>query len=190
MKLGEARKTAFEHLNLLSQRKSTLKKMLQDEPPPAASGASFDRVEISKALSAVEKEYSLTQDLAEKLSQMDANIQNTEISRQQCEAAAEAMEELMKILEVFRRIAKGDQVPATDERKLMEYSQEMYMAAKNMALMNQNCEGEKHKSLWEETPSEEEQTDPAELAANTEVGNPFMGAPVSQNPSEAAPSDR
>ena len=171
MKLGEAREATLAHLNVLFQKKGELTKILKGEQPAGASGSSFDRVEISKALSAVEEEYEQTQSLAEKLSALDANIQNAEITRQQSETMVEAAKELMKILEVFRRIAKGDQVPATDERKLMEYSQEMYMAAKNMALMNQNCEGKKHKSLWEESSPEEEPTDPAELAANTEVGN-------------------
>ena len=45
---------------------------------------------------------------------MSTAIQNAEVARQQGEAIAEAAEEILKILEVFRRIAKGDKVPATD----------------------------------------------------------------------------
>lgn len=170
MKLGEAQQVTRERINYLFQRKRELTKILEGEQ---SAGANFDRVEISKALSVVEEEYEQTMGLAEKLSLLDANIQNAEISRQQSEAIAEAAEEFMKILEVFRRIAKGDRVPPADEQKLMDYNPEMYMAAKNMALMNQNCEEKKHKSLWEEAPEEEEPIDPAELAANTEVGAPL-----------------
>lgn len=184
MKLGEAQRVTLQHLDVLFRKKQDLTKLLKDE---SSSGASFDRVELSKALSAVEEEYKETQSIAEELSALNANIQNAEIARQQSEAAAEAAEEILKILEVFRRISKGDQVPAIDEKKLMEYSYEMYMAAKNMALMNQNCEGEKHKSLWEDTPAEEEPVDPAELAANTEVGVPLAGITASHSSSSASP---
>ena len=173
MKLGEAQKLTSDHLSVLFQKKKELSALLKGEQPSGSGSANFDRVEISKALSDVEKEYEQTRHVAEQLSTLDTNLQNAEIARQQSEAAAEAAEEILKILEVFRRISKGDQVPATDEKKLMDYSLEMYMAAKNMALMNQNCEGKKHKSLWEENPDEEEPVDPAELAANTEVGTPL-----------------
>lgn len=170
MKLGQAQKIANTQLDWLRQRKHELTQLLKDGP--AAGGGSFDRVELSKALSAVEEEYEQTSAIAQQLSAWNTNIQNAEIARQQGEAIAEEAENLMKILEVFRRIAKGDHVPPADEKKLMEYSTEMYMAAKNMALMNRNAEAEDHDSLWEEEGPEQEPVDPAELADNTEVGNP------------------
>lgn len=176
MKLGEARQITSQRLNILYQQKRALSDLLQDEASSPAAGGSFDRVEISKELTALEEEYDRTQALSEELSALDANIQNAEIARQQSEVMAEAAEELMKILEVFRRISKGDRVPPSDEQKLLEYNAEMYMAAKNMALMAQNSEGKEHKSLWEEEGPEEEPVDPAELAANTEVGNPLAQA--------------
>ena len=192
MKLGEAQKITSMHLNALSQRRRTLKELLEEGQASGSGSANFDRVEITKELSAVEKEYEQTQDVADELSAMSTAIQNAEVARQQGEAIAEAAEEILKILEVFRRIAKGDKVPATDEKKLMEYSQVMYMSAKNMALMNQNCERKKHKSLWEEEPAQEEPVDPFELAANTEVGEPLAGVTAVSRSSDtgagAAPS--
>ena len=187
MKLGEAQRVTLKHLDMLFQKKQDLTKLLKDGP---FSGASFDRVELSKALSAVEDEYEQTKGVAEKLSTLSTNIQNAEIARQQSEAVAEAAEEILKILEVFRRIVKGDRVPATDEAKLMEYSHEMYMAAKNMALMNQHSEGKKHKSLWEDHPAEEEPVDPAEVAANTEVGVPLAEAAERSNPVTMPPASK
>lgn len=174
MKLAEARRVTAEHLSSLYQKKRELTKILQGEEAGGTGNGNFDRVEISKALSAIEEEYEQTSDLAQNLAVLDMNIQNAEISRQQNEAIAEQAEELIKILEVFRRIAKGDKVPAADEKKLMEYSPEMYMAAKNMALMNET-KGEEHDSLWDEKPETEEPVDPQELADNTEVGNPLAG---------------
>ena len=95
MKLGEAQRVTLQHLDVLFRKKQDLTKLLKDE---SSSGASFDRVELSKALSAVEEEYKETQSIAEELSALNANIQNAEIARQQSEAAAEAAEEILKIL--------------------------------------------------------------------------------------------
>lgn len=76
----------------------------------------------------------------------------------------------MKCLEIFRRIAKGDKVPATDERKLMEFDGKMYMMAKNMSVVHMGKEGEKWDSLWdEESEKKEEDPDPSEVGENTEV---------------------
>ena len=183
MKLGQVRQITSQRLDVLYQQKRELSEILKGGASSGEGSGCFDRVEISKALTAVEEEYRQTQSVSEALSAMDANIQNAEISRQQAEAVAEAAEELMKILEVFRRISKGDRVPAADEQKLLEYSSEMYMAAKNMALMAQNAEGKEHKSLWEDEAPEEEPVDPAELAANTEVGNPLAQVTQSSIPS-------
>ena len=173
MKLGQARQITSERLSFLVQRKRELTGVLKGDPSASAGGANYDRVELTRTLNAVQEEYEQTLEVAHRLSELDANIQNAEASRQQGEAQAEAMEELMKILEVFRRISKGDKVPATDERKLMEYSSEMYMAAKNMALLRQRCDGKEHESLWADEEPEEEPVDPSELAANTEVGDPL-----------------
>ena len=45
---------------------------------------------------------------------------------QQADAAAEYAEDMGKMMEVARRIMKGGIVPASDEKKLMEFSFEMY----------------------------------------------------------------
>lgn len=178
MKLGQAKKAAMEHLDTLYWKKKDLSEKLKETQ---SSGVNFDRVELSKELSAIESEYEQTKGVMEKLSLMDANIQNAEAARQQSEAIAEYAETMMKILELFRRIAKGDQVPPADEKKLMEYDPKMYMLAKNMALMNQNGEKEKHDSLWEDEGTEEERMEPAEVAANTEVGNSMAEATTSSD---------
>jgi len=89
-------------------------------------------------------------------------------AEQQGDAMAEYAEDMGKIMEVARRLMKGDIVPATDEKKLMEYSMEMYQAAKNMGFMAKQKEREEHDSLWEdEAPKEYE--DPIEVADNTEA---------------------
>lgn len=178
MKLGEVRKAAWAQLDSLMQRKQALQSMLENEAVGGTVPPQFDRVEVSKELSAIEEAYKETQAVADHLNRMDAAIQNAEIARQQGEAISEAAEDFLKILEVYRRISKGDKVPAADEKRLMDYSYEMYTAAKNMAMMVENKERKEHDSLWKDEEAPQEPTDPAELAANAEVGNPLAAVDV------------
>ena len=80
--------------------------------------------------------------------------QSAESARQQTEAMEKGMDDMLKAIEIFRRIASGGRVPPEDEQFLMQYSQTMYMAAKMQAMMAK--EHEEYDSLLEE---EEESTD-------------------------------
>lgn len=62
------------------------------------------------------------------------------------------MREMSKAMEIARRIARGDHVPAVDERKLMEYSMKLYLIAKQSAMLNA---GKKHKD-WDSLYDDEE----------------------------------
>lgn len=63
--------------------------------------------------------------------------------------------ELAKVLTVARRIARGDKVPAKDEKKLMEYNFKLYMMSKNAAMMSTAKKRKKYKSLWKEDEEKE-----------------------------------
>lgn len=56
----------------------------------------------------------------------------------------------MKIMAVYRAMVKGDIVPGSDERKLQEYSSDLYQAAKMAQAMAQVSERKKQKSQWDE----------------------------------------
>ena len=90
------------------------------------------------------------------------------MGEQQADAAEEYAVDMAKIMEVARRIMRGAIVPASDERKLMEYSEEMYQTAKNIGAMVQRQKKEKYDSLWGD---EEKKVydDPREAAENGEV---------------------
>lgn len=60
---------------------------------------------------------------------------NARAAKQQSEAAAEQWKKMAKALEISRRISKGGRVPPQDEQFLLEFSQEMYMAAKMAAML-------------------------------------------------------
>ena len=105
----------------------------------------------------------------EKLMEQWAATANMVSANQQGDAMEEYVEDLGKIMEVARRLMKGDIVPATDEKKLMEYSMEMYQAAKNIGSMVRKKEREEHDSLWDDDEEPTEYEDPMEVANNTEA---------------------
>lgn len=186
MKLSEAKKITSDRLSVLNQQRLQLTNLMnQGSNTVLQNGANFDRVEISKLISSIDEEYEQVSNIMERLSTKHHNIQSAEISRQQAEAVAEQVEEVLKMLEVYRRISKGGKVPPTDEQRLMQYSIEMYMSAKNMALMNKGRDSEEYDSLWGDEQNEEF-VDPTELADNKEVGNPLseVSSSVSSSVSE------
>lgn len=73
-----------------------------------------------------------------------------ESSKEAADAAGKAAAEQGKILEIARRISRGDKVPPKDEKKLMEYDFKLYQMAKMSAMMNEAKKHKKHKSLFED----------------------------------------
>lgn len=91
-------------------------------------------------------------------------------AKQQARNAKEYGAEFGKIMEVARRIIHGDTVPASDEKKLMEFDSDLYQMAKSAGEMAKrlNDKRKKYKSLWED---EEDKTyeDPMESADSKEL---------------------
>lgn len=98
----------------------------------------------------------------------EVGIFNAENSKQQADAMKKYAEDMAKCLEIARRISNGDKVPATDEKKLMDFNMEIYMAAKNMSVMNQEKKHKEYDSLWGDE-EEKEYADPQEVASNSEI---------------------
>ena len=94
---------------------------------------------------------------AARVKQKELEAAAEEIKRQ-AEEAKEQMEAKNKetrkfgaILEIFRRVARGDKVSPKDEGALMEYDMKLYLTAKNAARLAANKKTKKHKkSLIEE----------------------------------------
>ena len=175
MKIGEAKQTYGVQIKEYFNKQKELdteKKALDRKIRTTENGTVVFQNEAAilelqyNAVSDKRQEY---QDYMDKLSEQWANVANMVSSEPQGDAMADAAEELGKIMEVAKRIMHGDKVPATDEKKLMEYDWKLYSMAKNAAAMLEMQEKRKeHKSLWED---EEEKTyaDPMEVADNTEA---------------------
>lgn len=116
---------------------------------------------------------------------------NSYATKQQSEAMEDAAEDMAKALETARRIARGDIVPAQDEKKLLEYDDKLYQMAKNAAMLHAlDEEREKHKSLYGDE-EEREYTDPEaettpEQKFGVEVEISLGSAPAVESISEGA----
>jgi len=185
MKIRDAKQAYSASLNALQARRLALRKTLQEQEKAPDAGQGFDRVELSRELSLLDAQYEAVQGGMEDIMARENMIHDAAAAKQQGEAMAESFAELRKILEVFRRIASGGRVPPGDERKLMEYSKELYMTAKNMALIAAQ-EDKEYDSLWDDE-EEEEEAPPDEIAANAEISaaSPEQLAACAEVPAEA-----
>jgi len=182
MKIGEAQQIYREQIQAYQDQKIAISKKLKDVRSKATSSlkgqeqyrAEADSLELT--LTALDEKQTEYQDYLNKLSEQYCAYWNVTIAEQQADAAEEYAVDMAKILEVARRIMKGGIVPATDEKKLMEFSMEMYQMAKNIGSMVQREKKEKYKTLWEEEEEkgEKEYNDPQEVAENAEAAS---GAP-------------
>lgn len=170
MKIGEAKKIYSPQLDTLWNRKRELAKLLKEESAGEMDGSRYDRVELSHELSQVEKQYSQMQAFMEQLQLKESCVHNAEVAKQQSEVMTEVMDEMIKCFEIAGRISEGAKVPPEDEKKLMEYSPELYAAAKNMASMKEQTERKEYDSLVEEEERGPKDSKTAsEIASDTEI---------------------
>lgn len=172
MKIRDAKQLYSAQLDTLREKKQALSNLLKEQEEGRLELNAFDRVEISRELSEVNAQYDAAKNVMDGILERESVIHNTEAAKQQSEAAAEQAEEMLKMMEVFRRISSGAKVPQEDERKLMEYDYQLYSAAKTAAMMAQQNDKE-YDSLWEdeEEPAGEVQ-DAREIAENSEISVP------------------
>lgn len=175
MKIEEARqlyntqiKSYHEQQKILFEQKQELETKMNTVPDGKSIYANEAAV-LELTIKAVDEKQNEYKDYMEQLLEQWSAVANMVSAEQQGEAMKEYAEDVGKIMEVARRLMKGGIVPASDEKKLMEYSMEMYQAAKNIGAMIQHSKKEKYKSLWEDEEEPKEQEDPTETANNTEA---------------------
>lgn len=167
MKILAAKQAYSAQMQTLQTQRRQLRKTLQEQQESGNPGR-FDTVELTRELSLLDAQYEATREGMESIVSRENMIHDAEAARQQGEAAKESYAELAKMMEVYRRIASGARVPAKDEQKLLEFSSELYMTAKNMALLAERSDKE-YDSLWEDEKAEEKQASPREVAENSEI---------------------
>lgn len=175
MKIGEARQIYSVQLNKYWDQKQSLakqKKELEEKNSSTPNGKelfSHEMVTMELSYDAVSEKYEEYHKFMEQVMDIHNGLYNAEVSNQQSKTMSEYTQDVAKIMEVARRIAKGGKVPAADEKKLMEYSMAMYMSAKNMAMMNKMKDKEQYASLWDDEKDTGKNPDPNEVADNEEL---------------------
>lgn len=175
MKISEARQLyntqikAYQeqHTALIKQKQELEHRMNSSEDDKIIYANEAATLELT--MKAVEEKQTEYQNYMDKLLQQWTATENLVSSRQQGEAMEKYVEDIGKIMEVARRLMKGSVVPARDEKKLMEYSMELYQAAKNIGAMAKQKEKEEYDSLWDEEEEDRVIEKPAETADNMEV---------------------
>jgi hypothetical protein len=179
MKVGEARGIYSAQLKAYNQQKFQLaqqKNDLNEKIKTTENGAVVYADELSSlelTYNAVAEKQDEYQTYMDQLMAKWTSKVNEISTKQNAEAEEEAFNELAKIITVARRLMHGDRVPASDEKKLMEYDSDLYQMAKNAQMMAQTRERKEYESLWgdEEKPENE---DPMETADEMDAN---VGAP-------------
>lgn len=180
MKISEARQLYSTQIKAYNEQQVVLskqKKALEEKMNSVSDGKNLfaeEAVILELTLDAVIEKKNEYQDYMSDLNQQWSAISQMVSSKQQQDASKEYVEDLGKIMEVARRLMKGDIVPPNDEKKLMEYSMEMYQAAKNIGALAKEKEREEHESLWDEKEEKKVYDDPMEVADNAQA---ISGAP-------------
>ena len=174
MKIGEAQQLYRTQVKEYRTQKATLAKQLKDIRsrmeiyPDKREEFSSEAATLELTLNALDEKQQEYYDYLDKLADQYCAYWNATVAEQQGDAAKEYAIEMGKIMQVARRIMSGAIVPASDEKKLMEYSNELYQAAKNIGALMQQEKKEKYKSLWGDE-EEKEYDDPREVAENAEA---------------------
>lgn len=174
MKIGEARQKYSAQIRAYGEAKANLERQREELEKKrtlnSISVADYEKQSATLELShqAVSDKYDAYRSFMADLLELEMGIHNAEVARQQGDAMAEYAMDMCKLFEVARRIASGAHVPAEDERKLMEFSMELYQSAKSMAAINEMNDKE-YDTLWPDE-EEEEVPDAHEVAENTTMG--------------------
>ena len=177
MKIGEAKGiyrgqiSAYqEQKKLLAQRKQEIEEKMKYSTAEKELFAK-EAATLELTINALDKKQKEYQDYVSQLEMQRIGHANALIAKQQNEAMEEYNQDLMKVMEVARRLMKGGIVPPTDEKKLMEYSMELYQAAKNIGSLAKQREKEEYESLWKEEEEKTTPEDPMEAADNKEASS-------------------
>ena len=174
MKISEARQRYNTQIKAYQEQKVALSKQkqeLEDKMNSVPDGKTIYANEaaiLELTMKAVDEKQTEYKDYMNMLLEQWNATADMISAEQQGDAMEEYAQDLGKIIEVARRIMKGGVVPAKDEKKLMEYSMEMYQTAKNIGAMVKQREKEEYDSPWGDE-GEKEYKDPIETADNTEA---------------------
>ncbi len=173
LKIGEAQQIYRAQVKAYQDQKVTVSKQLQEARNRMEVSVSkedkaryaSEAATLELTLDKLDEKQSEYQEYLSKLADQYCAYWNSTVAEQQADAAKEYGVEMGKLLEVARRIMKGAIVPASDEKKLMEFDNDLYQTAKSIGAMVRRQKKEKYDSLWGDE-EKKEYDDPREVAEN------------------------
>ncbi len=173
MKISEAQSMYRAYRQDLINQTSTLIKqrdeMREKYRLTGSSEFSEQAAILQLSIDATKEKFDKNQEVLDSLAEQYAAVWNAEVARQQADAMEDMGEELSKLITVAQRIASGAQVPYSDEKKLMEYSPDLYQVAKSAQMLNRLEEHETYDSLWDDEEDITQEYDPQGKAENAEA---------------------
>ena len=137
---------------------------------------------LQLSIDATKKKFDDNQKVLDSLTEQYATVWNAEVAKQQSDPETGMAAEMTKLMTVARRIANGDIVPYSDEKKLMEYSADLYQAVKSAQMLHMMEEHKKYDSLWDDEEDPSKKYDPEGKAENAHAQGDLPDIP------EAAPA--
>lgn len=174
MKIGEEQQVCREQMRAYQTQRAQLYGQLKQlrswmkTAPDGQEQYGKEAASLELTLQAMDEKQQEYEDYMNRLAERYCAYWNAEAAKQQAAASEEYAADVGKIMEVSRRLMRGAIVPAADEKKLMEFSMDMYQMAKNVGAMIRRQKREKYDSLWEDeqekvTGSGEEPEKPEEI---------------------------
>ncbi|OON85946.1 hypothetical protein BXO88_09985 [Oribacterium sp. C9] len=146
----------------LTKQKHSLEVQLKDDSDNAETlKKDYDKLELS--IKNLEEARSKCSAFTEKVMELEINLHNMLVAKQQADAYDKAAKDMDKCMNVAAKYGRGEKVPAKDLQKLMQMYPELYKLAVAQRMMSE-LKDKKHKSEWE---NEEDQ--PADVSVSDEV---------------------
>lgn len=171
MKLGEAIPKYQAYRNQLFQEKDVLFQQLKDAQDEAERTGDSHIAQKAEKLELAYHEkntqFEKYNTVLEQLREQWCNAVNAESAKALSDPETGMAATLGKIMTTVARMCAGDKVPYTDEKKVMEYDNEMYLSAKQaqMAMAALKKRQKEYDSLWDEEGGEYDTTEAADNAA-------------------------
>lgn len=175
--------TCEDNRNELQVRKKILLQKAEEDPGSAAACKKELNL-LDAECDAMEKQGSLSDAVTGIRQQMDDFRQQIDQAQQAGEAAKEQMREYTRILKTISRMMAGDEVPPSDEQKVMKFDSNVYQMAKQIQLMEQQKKEKirKDKSAWDEDEKkQDENTDPEQTENEDQASGDAIGAKLDLN---------
>lgn len=183
MKLKDAQVVYRDYRSrLIDETKKLVKKRDEATKKFEATGDSSwsdEAATLQLSIDETKKKFEDNQEVLDGLVEQWVNAANAENARALADPETGMAATISKIMTTVARICAGDKVPASDEKKLMDYNSELYGKAKQAQMMMAAMK-EKQKeydSVWSDE-EDENKYDPEGVADNTEAQGELPEVPA------------